>query len=306
MAFPGTVCQLASQSEEHHQRPFDVGHECGRRPTDTRAKVRSADGRDFVDHREAGLGDLRRLVVRHGDPGYRRVSDGRGQRDDDDRICLRKQVVLDDDRRARLGCVDASGDGPQLATVHASSSREPRAEIASTNSMSSLCRSASASASASRRASAANAAERTSGTHTWTGRYPRRRIRSRYSRALRVDVLMLPMLHETAVACNAVRSLLWLTTRANPCRGPIAGEFGRRWLTTILTTTVTTVAPPNTAPTAWTSCDRAWSRCLPATGSVGVRGSSPLSSTLSSTLIAAGHICKSASCVGKIAQRSCG
>ena len=62
----------------------------------------------------------------------------------------------------------------------------------------------------------------------------------------------------------------WLTRRASPCRGPIAGELGRRWLTTILTTTVTTVAPPNTAPTARNPSYRAWSRLPLVPGSVGV------------------------------------
>lgn len=105
-----------------------------------------------------------------------------------------------------LGCVDTAGDGSQLAAVHASSSSEASAEISSTNPMSSLCRSASASASASRCASAANAAERTSGTHTWARRYPRRRMRSRYSRALCVDAFMLPLLRDTLVACNRQHS----------------------------------------------------------------------------------------------------
>jgi hypothetical protein len=51
-------------------------------------------------------------------------------------------------------------------------------------------------------------------------------------------------------------------------------------LTTILTTTATTVAASTTSPTAQFLAYRAWSRPLPAPGSVGVRGSSPLSSTL--------------------------
>lgn len=69
-------------------------------------------------------------------------------------------------------------DDPEFLASH-SSSASP--EIASMKSMSSLCRSASASASASRCASAAKAADRTSGSHTSTGRYPRSRIRRRYS-----------------------------------------------------------------------------------------------------------------------------
>src|SRR5271167_2866996 len=50
-------------------------------------------------------------------------------------------------------------------------------------------------------------------------------------------------------------------------------------LTTILTTTLTTVARPTTPTTARKRSYRAWSRIPPAPGSVGVRGSSPLSST---------------------------
>jgi hypothetical protein len=50
-------------------------------------------------------------------------------------------------------------------------------------------------------------------------------------------------------------------------------------ITTVLTTTLTTVAPSDTSATAPESTYRAWSRLLPAPGSVGVRGSSPLSST---------------------------
>ncbi len=68
--------------------------------------------------------------------------------------------------------------------------------------MSSLRRSASASASASRRASATNRSDRTSGTHTCTGRYPRSRMRRRYSPARCVDVPIPQLLHETCVACN--------------------------------------------------------------------------------------------------------
>ena len=41
-----------------------------------------------------------------------------------------------------------------------------------------------------------------------------------------------------------------LPARTSRCRGPIAGESGRRRLTTTLTTTLTTVAPPDTTPTA--------------------------------------------------------
>jgi hypothetical protein len=51
-------------------------------------------------------------------------------------------------------------------------------------------------------------------------------------------------------------------------------------LTTVLTTTVTTVAVPATPPTRPFAADLAWLLSLPAPGSVGVRGSSPLSSTL--------------------------
>ena len=51
-------------------------------------------------------------------------------------------------------------------------------------------------------------------------------------------------------------------------------------LTTVLTTTVTTVAVPATPPTRPFAADLAWLLRLPAPGSVGVRGSSPLSSTL--------------------------
>ena len=54
--------------------------------------------------------------------------------------------------------------------------------------------------------------------------------------------------------------------------------------TTILTTTVTTTTPLTTATTARNPCLRAWSRLPPAPGSVGVRGSSPLSSTIYSQL----------------------
>ena len=50
-------------------------------------------------------------------------------------------------------------------------------------------------------------------------------------------------------------------------------------LTTVLTTTATTVIPPASTPTAWNTRYHAWSGSLPAPGSVGVRGSSPLSST---------------------------
>jgi hypothetical protein len=50
-------------------------------------------------------------------------------------------------------------------------------------------------------------------------------------------------------------------------------------MTTVLTTTVTTVGPATTPATAPRCTYRAWSRLLLAPGSVGVRGSSPLSST---------------------------
>jgi hypothetical protein len=50
-------------------------------------------------------------------------------------------------------------------------------------------------------------------------------------------------------------------------------------LTTVLTTTVTTVVVPATPPTGPFGADLAWLLRLPAPGSVGVRGSSPLSST---------------------------
>src|SRR5258708_11299418 len=50
-------------------------------------------------------------------------------------------------------------------------------------------------------------------------------------------------------------------------------------ITTVLTTTVTTDAPSGTSATAPESTYRAWSQLLPAPGSVGVRGSSTLSST---------------------------
>ena|ERR1700737_5220191 len=54
-------------------------------------------------------------------------------------------------------------------------------------------------------------------------------------------------------------------------------------LTTVLTTTPTTVAGPAPPPTRPYAAHLAWSLRLPVPGSVGVRGSSPLSSTLSST-----------------------
>jgi hypothetical protein len=50
-------------------------------------------------------------------------------------------------------------------------------------------------------------------------------------------------------------------------------------LTTVLTTRVTTVAVPATPPTRPFAADLAWLLRLPAPGSVGVGGSSPLSST---------------------------
>ena len=49
--------------------------------------------------------------------------------------------------------------------------------------------------------------------------------------------------------------------------------------TTVLTTTVTTIARPTTVATDPFWAYRAWSRIPPGPGSVGVRGSSPLSST---------------------------
>src|ERR1700730_2188815 len=54
-------------------------------------------------------------------------------------------------------------------------------------------------------------------------------------------------------------------------------------LTTVLTTTPTTVAGPAPPPTRPYAAHLAWSLRLPVPGSVGVRGSNPLSSTLSST-----------------------
>ena len=50
-------------------------------------------------------------------------------------------------------------------------------------------------------------------------------------------------------------------------------------MTTILTTTLTTAARPTTPTTAEKWSYRAWSGNPPGPGSVGVRGSSPLSST---------------------------
>jgi hypothetical protein len=61
--------------------------------------------------------------------------------------------------------------------------------------------------------------------------------------------------------------------------GGLPGRGHRCQMTTVLTT-VTTVGPSTTPPTAPKCTYRAWSRLLPAPGSVGVRGSSPLSSTV--------------------------
>jgi hypothetical protein len=67
------------------------------------------------------------------------------------------------------------------------------------------------------------------------------------------------------------------------CRRGLPGGGRSCQMTTGLTTTVTTVGPSTTSPTAPKCTYRAWPRLLPAPGSVAVRGSSPLSSTLSST-----------------------
>jgi hypothetical protein len=68
--------------------------------------------------------------------------------------------------------------------------------------------------------------------------------------------------------------------RDRRCEDAVGVSVSKRELTTILTTTVTTVAASTTSPTPQFAAYRDWSRLLLAPGSVGVRGSSPLSSTL--------------------------
>src|SRR5699024_8463577 len=134
-------------------------------------------GGQLVDHQVTVVRQTSETASRNPQPQQRCIDQRSGRWDDSHRLREFEDVILDDDRRTRFGGVDTTRHGPQLTAPHSSSHAT---ETASMKSWSSPWRSSCATRAAWRRASRANCSERTSGTHTCTGRYPRASMRARY------------------------------------------------------------------------------------------------------------------------------
>jgi hypothetical protein len=117
----------AAKAEENERSTFEL---CELRRSESPhplVNVGPSHCRQLVDHQKAGLSYARGSVGRDGEPQERSVDVGRGERTDRHRIRF-EAIVLDDQCRARFGCVDAVSNQPDLSALHSTQS----AEIAST------------------------------------------------------------------------------------------------------------------------------------------------------------------------------
>src|SRR5690606_37490536 len=101
--------------------------------------VLAADCGDLVDHDLAVVLQTGEIIGGDAYAKQRGIDERRRQGRHGHRGSALEEVVLHDQCGPRLGGVDTSGDGPQLAAPHSSSQR---AVTASTNSWSSDCSSA--------------------------------------------------------------------------------------------------------------------------------------------------------------------
>ena len=118
----------AGKAEENERSTFEL---CELRRSESPHPLVNAGPshcRQLVDHQKTGLSYARGGVGRDGEPQERSVDVASRERTDRHRIRF-EAIILDDQCRARFGCVDAASDQPDLSALHSTQS----AEIASTN-----------------------------------------------------------------------------------------------------------------------------------------------------------------------------